>query len=466
MDRNSPIVVFDSGVGGVSVLRALARELPEEDFVYFGDSANAPYGPRSTREIRALTLENLTRLKQEYDFKAAVIACNTATSAAIEELRAAWPELPIIGIEPALKPAADRHPGGRVLVMATETTLREEKFAALTGKLADRCAVAGLPCPELVEFVERGETDSPELEECLRRKLAPFLEEGLDAVVLGCTHFPFAADCLRRLLPPETELLDGAEGTARNTRVQLAERSLLRDGGPGEILFRNSSPDPALPELCRRLLRTEPLPALATKTIRRTTMDPKERFIAIFKKYITREGSQALLDYLLASDFFEAPASARYHSSVAGGLCQHSLNVYDCLRAYLARPRVQQMYGLTGEDYSEESVAVVALLHDLCKIGCYKPGFRNVKDERGVWQKVATYNFEDPFPFGHGEKSVWMVMKYMDLTDHEAFAIRYHMGFSGEEDSRTVGQALAKFPLAFALNVADSEATYFLESTP
>ena len=139
------------------------------------------------------------------------------------------------------------------------------------------------------------------------------------------------------------------------------------------------------------------------------------------------------------------------------------MNVYDCLRAYLARPRVQQVYGLTGEDYSEESVAIVALLHDLCKIGCYRPGFRNVKDERGVWQKVATYNFEDDFPFGHGEKSVWMIMKYMKLSDHEAFAIRYHMGFSGEEDARTVGQALAKFPLAFALTVADSEATYFLE---
>ena len=195
-------------------------------------------------------------------------------------------------------------------------------------------------------------------------------------------------------------------------------------------------------------------------------MDPKERCGTIFKQYIRREGAEELLNWLLTTDFFEAPASARYHSAVAGGLCQHSLNVYDCLRAYLARPRVQQVYGLTGEDYSEESIAIAALLHDLCKIGCYRPGFRNVKDERGQWQKVATYNFEDPFPFGHGEKSVWMVMKYMRLTDQEAFAIRYHMGFSGEEDARTVGQALAKFPLAFALNVADSEATYFLEDTP
>lgn len=192
-------------------------------------------------------------------------------------------------------------------------------------------------------------------------------------------------------------------------------------------------------------------------------MDPKERFIQIYRQLIRREGADTLLEWLLSTDFFEAPASARYHSSCAGGLCQHSLNVYDCLRAYLARPRVQQVYQLVGEDYSPESVAIVSLLHDLCKIGCYKPGFRNVKDERGVWQKVPTYNFEDPLPYGHGEKSAWMVMKYMPLTDMEAFAIRFHMGFSGDEDNRNVGQALARFPLAFALSVADSEATYFLE---
>ncbi len=464
MDRNLPIVVFDSGVGGVSVLRALVRELPTERFVYFGDSANAPYGPRTTEEIRALTLDALTRLKKEYDFKAAVIACNTATSAAIGELRTAWPELPIIGIEPALKPAADRHPGGTVVVMATETTLREEKFAALTRRMEGRCRVVGLPCPELVEFVERGETDSPALQAYLNEILEPWREA--DAVVLGCTHFPFALAALRRVLSPDTELLDGSLGTARNTRSQLAERSLLRETGEGSVSFLNSSPDPGMIELCQRLLQTEPLPAPAERRIRRTTMDAKERFVNLFRQYIHREGAEELLNYLLSTDFFEAPASARYHSAVAGGLCQHSLNVYDCLRAYLARPRVQQVYGLTGEDYSEESVAVVALLHDLCKIGCYRPGFRNVKDERGQWQKVATYNFEDDFPFGHGEKSVWMVMKYMKLTDQEAFAIRYHMGFSGEEDARTVGQALAKFPLAFALNVADSEAAYFLEETP
>ena len=254
--RERPIVVFDSGVGGVSVLRALVREMPDEEFVYFGDSANAPYGPRSTEEIRALTLENLTRLKNDYDFKAAVIACNTATSAAIGALRAAWPELPILGIEPALKPAADRHPGETVVVMATETTLREEKFAALTLRMADRCQVVSLPCPELVTFVERGEINSPDLEDYLRRVLEPYADGRAAAVVLGCTHFPFAAGALRRVIDPETELLDGSEGTARHTRRLLEQAGLLREGRRGSVVFRSSAAGPESPDLCRRLFKT------------------------------------------------------------------------------------------------------------------------------------------------------------------------------------------------------------------
>ena len=192
-------------------------------------------------------------------------------------------------------------------------------------------------------------------------------------------------------------------------------------------------------------------------------MDAKERFITVYRQYITRPGADKLLEYLNTSDFFVAPASARYHSSYAGGLCQHSLNVYDCLKAYMERERVQKDYGLTGEEYADESIAIVGLLHDLCKIGCYRAGFRNVKDANGVWQKVPTFNFEDSLPYGHGEKSVFIISRFMRLTVHESFAIRYHMGFSGDEDNRTVGQALAMFPLAFAVSVADSEATYFLE---
>ena len=191
-------------------------------------------------------------------------------------------------------------------------------------------------------------------------------------------------------------------------------------------------------------------------------MTGKERFIEIYQRYIKREGADKLLEYLLSSqsDFFDAPASARFHGAYAGGLVDHSLNVYDCLCDYLARDRVKNTYGL---EVSEESVAIAALLHDLCKINCYKPSFRNVKDENGVWQRVPTFEFSDSLPYGHGEKSVYIASGYMRLTRDEAFAIRYHMGFSGNEDPRTVGDALAAYPLAFALSVADMEASYFIE---
>lgn len=191
-------------------------------------------------------------------------------------------------------------------------------------------------------------------------------------------------------------------------------------------------------------------------------MSGKEEFIEIFKTNITRDGADKLLDYLTnKSDFFTAPASARYHGAYAGGLCEHSLNVYHCLVDYLQRERVQELYGL---EYSEESIAIVALLHDLCKIGCYKQSTRNVKDENGKWQTVPTYTFDDPLPYGHGEKSVYIVNGFIRLTREEAMAIRWHMGFSGTEDNRTVGQAFQKYPLAFALATADMEASYFLES--
>ena len=191
-------------------------------------------------------------------------------------------------------------------------------------------------------------------------------------------------------------------------------------------------------------------------------MSCKEEFIDIFKTHITREGADKLLDYLTnKSDFFTAPASARYHSAYAGGLCDHSVNVYHCLADYLSRPRVQELYGL---EYTDESIAIVALLHDLCKIGCYKLGSRNVKDASGKWQSVPTYTFDDPLPYGHGEKSVYIINGFIRLTREEAMAIRWHMGFSGTEDNRMVGQAFQQFPLAFALSTADMEASYFLEA--
>ncbi len=189
-------------------------------------------------------------------------------------------------------------------------------------------------------------------------------------------------------------------------------------------------------------------------------MTLKEEFIKIFNENVKREGADKLLAYLSEqSDFFTAPASTRYHGSYEGGLCEHSLNVYYCLKDFMARPRMKETYGI---EYSDESIAIAALLHDLCKINFYVPGTRNVK-ENGVWKSVPTYTINDTLPYGHGEKSVYIISGFMRLTRDEAFAIRYHMGFSTNDDPGTVGKALEMFPLAFALSVADMEAAYFLE---
>ena len=194
----------------------------------------------------------------------------------------------------------------------------------------------------------------------------------------------------------------------------------------------------------------------------RSVDEIKQEFIAIYNEKIKREGADKLLDYLAnRSDFFTAPASTRFHSSYEGGLAQHSLNVYQCLVHYLARERVREVYGLS---YSEETAAVVALLHDICKVDTYVKDMRNVKNEQtGQWERVPYYRTEDKLPYGHGEKSVYMISGFMRLTREEAMAIRWHMGFSGAEDNNLVGRALESYPLAFALSTADMEATYFLE---
>ena len=192
----------------------------------------------------------------------------------------------------------------------------------------------------------------------------------------------------------------------------------------------------------------------------------KDEFVNIYKEKINRPGSERLLEYLLSdnSDFFTAPSSTRFHGSYEGGLVEHSLNVYHCLVDYLQRPRTKELYRM---DFSEETVALVSLLHDVCKMNFYEVSWRNAKNEKtGQWEKVPYYTINDRLPYGHGEKSVYIVSGFMRLTREEAFAIRYHMGFSGIEDRNTIGRAFEMFPLAFALSVADMEASYYLEGTP
>lgn len=237
---DSPIAVFDSGVGGISVLKRLWQLMPNENYIYFGDSKNAPYGVKPTDEIRNLTTMNAEALMKR-GAKALVLACNTATSAAAESLRAAHPDFPIIGIEPALKPAALSGGHPIVIVMATELTLREKKFAALVSRFKNDAEIIGLPAPGIVELVEKSKADSPEMDEYLRELFIPFDKEKQYCIVLGCTHFPFAKKAISRCMGEKALIFDGASGTSRRTKQLLSERGLLASQeSKGSICFENS----------------------------------------------------------------------------------------------------------------------------------------------------------------------------------------------------------------------------------
>lgn len=254
--RRQPIAVFDSGMGGVSVLRELRALMPCEDYLYYGDSANAPYGTRPAAQVRALTLQRIGAL-HDRGVKAAVIACNTATSAAVNDLRERFGDIPIIGMEPAVKPAVLAHPNGRVLVLATPLTLRLDKFNTLLAQYAPLAEIVKLPCPELVSFVERGELDSPAVYAYLAQRLAPYRGRA-DAAVLGCTHFPFLRRAIGAVLGEGTELFDGGAGTARQTQRQLMMRDALTDNRqPGAVRIENSRDNPQEIRLTERLLHAE-----------------------------------------------------------------------------------------------------------------------------------------------------------------------------------------------------------------
>ena len=225
MSDARPIGVFDSGVGGVSVLRELVRQLPRERFIYYGDNKNAPYGTRSEEEIRALSLDVANWLLGR-NIKAMLVACNTATSAAIQTLRERL-SIPVVGMEPALKPAYKLHTNGKILVLATPATLRQAKFHRLYERYGEH-AVA-LPCPELVEFVESGRCEGDEIDAYLARRFAEIRGEKLAAAVLGCTHFSFLKRALGKALPgvPRADSSTCCAKTARSARTARVRSSSI-----------------------------------------------------------------------------------------------------------------------------------------------------------------------------------------------------------------------------------------------
>lgn len=247
------IAVFDSGVGGISVLRHLLQIMPNERYLYFGDSANAPYGSRSAQQVQQLTIAAVEKL-MGYGVKALVIACNTATAAAIEMLRQRYPDTIVIGIEPAVKIAAEHFPKGTIGVLATPVTLSAEKYKQLSQRFENGCQVIPIPAPGLAGLVEEGKINDPETRKLLETLLTPYVGK-LDALVLGCTHYPFVKTQICQILGKSVPLYDGGEGTAKETKRRLEAADLLHDGS-GTVRLENSIPGEETLQRTMRLLKT------------------------------------------------------------------------------------------------------------------------------------------------------------------------------------------------------------------
>jgi len=229
----APIGIFDSGVGGLSVAREIRRHLPAEALLYAADTAYCPYGDRSLEEIRERSRVMVGELVRR-GAKAVVVACNTASGAALALLRESYP-VPIIGLEPAVKPAAQATRTGHVGVLATEATLRTERFERLLDRFAEGVEVHAQGCPGLADLVEEGKTGGAEVRRALRSFLDPLKEAKVDVVVLGCTHYPFLREAIAAELGPAVEIIDSGSAVARQVERVLADREALAGEGEGEV---------------------------------------------------------------------------------------------------------------------------------------------------------------------------------------------------------------------------------------
>lgn len=241
MKKEEYIGVFDSGVGGVSVLQAIHEMMPGENLYFFGDSLNAPYGERSLEDVQQLTLNAIENMNKKKHLKAIVIACNTATSAAVTLLREKYTDIPVIGIEPALKPAALAKKNSCILVMATANTLRLDKFHQLAERYDKSATIIPVPCYGLAKRIEQGNLDKPDLIELLTDLIGPYKGK-VDSVVLGCTHYPFVKDQIATVLG-DIPMFDGAYGTSKHLYNCLKECDCLNDQKEGDILYGSSKED-------------------------------------------------------------------------------------------------------------------------------------------------------------------------------------------------------------------------------
>lgn len=251
--KNSYIGVFDSGMGGISVLAEIINLMPNEKYIYYGDSLNAPYGIKSKEEVIELSTKVCEFLIKK-GVKAIVVACNTATSAAISELRNKF-NIPIIGMEPAIKPALEVCMNKKIAVMATPMTLDQKKFNNLLNKLTTKDKIIKIPAPELVEFVESGDINSNELQNVLKNYFKDINLNEVGAIVLGCTHFVFLKELLKGVVGERIIIIDGNYGTAKHLKNTLKKLKALRSNNEGEVLIYNSKKDYEIIELSKDLLK-------------------------------------------------------------------------------------------------------------------------------------------------------------------------------------------------------------------
>jgi glutamate racemase len=254
---NKPIGFFDSGLGGLSVLKEALKIMPNENYIYLGDSINVPYGVKSVEEVKSLTFKAVEYLLDR-GVKGIAIACNTATTAAVSALRIEYPDLPLVGIEPALKPAVEIHKEGKILIMATSMTLKEEKFYRLMKKYEDIAEIVPLPCPGLMEFIEAGKLEGEEVETYIMDKLGIYINDKISSIVLGCTHYPFIKSSIIKLLGEEVVIIDGGLGTVKELKRRLKEKDLLNKGtNKGSIEIINTSNRKEVIDLSYELLEIQ-----------------------------------------------------------------------------------------------------------------------------------------------------------------------------------------------------------------
>jgi glutamate racemase len=241
MSSTQPIGIFDSGIGGVSVLRAIRELLPNENLVYFGDNANLPYGEKTMEEIRKFS-EGVTNFLLKQNCKLIVIACNTASAAALKYLREIHPEISFVGMEPAVKPAAEQTQSGVVGVIATTATFQGELFASVVERFAQNVKVLNQPCPGLVQQIEAGKLETADTEKMLRGWLEPMIEKKIDTLVLACTHYPFVTPLLKKILGENVRVIDPAPAVAKQVKRILEEKNLLneRKEETGKIVYYTS----------------------------------------------------------------------------------------------------------------------------------------------------------------------------------------------------------------------------------